>query len=116
MDNVSRMSAQCVPLALLRTCVHVLRCSVAQLCLTLCDPMDGSPPSSFVHGILSARTLEWVAISFSRGSSPLELNPHLLHWQVDPLPLSHLGSLYIYMHINIYIFGGTRLSHGTWKC
>ena len=36
-----------------------------QSCLTLCDPIDGSPPSSPVPGILKARTLEWVAISFS---------------------------------------------------
>ena len=36
-----------------------------QLCLTLCDPIDGSPPGSPVPGILQARTLEWVAISFS---------------------------------------------------
>ena len=34
-----------------------------QLCLTLCDPIDGSPPGSPVPGILQARTLEWVAIS-----------------------------------------------------
>ena len=36
-----------------------------QSCLTLCDPIDGSPPGSAVPGILQARTLEWVAISFS---------------------------------------------------
>ena len=36
-----------------------------QLCLTLCDPIDSSPPGSPVPGILQARTLEWVAISFS---------------------------------------------------
>jgi len=36
-----------------------------QLCLTLCDPIDGSPPGSLVPGILQARTLESVAISFS---------------------------------------------------
>ena len=35
-----------------------------QSCLTLCDPIDGSPPGSAVPGILQARTLEWVAISF----------------------------------------------------
>ena len=35
-----------------------------QSCLTLCDPIDGSPPGSPVPGILQARTLEWVAISF----------------------------------------------------
>ena len=39
----------------------------AQSCPTLCDPMD--PPGSSVHGILQARILEWVAISFSKGSS-----------------------------------------------
>ena len=36
-----------------------------QLCPTLCDPIDGSPPGPPVPGILQARTLEWVAISFS---------------------------------------------------
>ena len=36
-----------------------------QSCPTLCDPIDGSPPDSSVLGILQARTLEWVAISFS---------------------------------------------------
>ena len=40
-----------------------------QSCLTLCDLMDSSPPGSSVHGISQARTLEWIAISFSRGSS-----------------------------------------------
>ena len=39
-----------------------------QLCLTLCDPIDGSPPGSSVHGILQARTLEWGAIAFSHYS------------------------------------------------
>ena len=43
---------------------------VAQSCMTLCDPMDCSPPGSSIHGILQARVLEWVAISFSGGSSP----------------------------------------------
>ena len=36
-----------------------------QSCQTLCDPIDGSPPGSPIPGILQARTLEWVAISFS---------------------------------------------------
>ena len=36
-----------------------------QSCLTLCDPIDGSPPGSPIPGILQARTLEWVAIAFS---------------------------------------------------
>ena len=42
--------------------------AVAQSCPTLSDPMDCSPPCSSVHGIFEARILEWVAISFSRGS------------------------------------------------
>ena len=40
-----------------------------QSCLTLCNPMDCSPPGSSLHGILQARKLEWVAIPFYRGSS-----------------------------------------------
>ena len=44
-------------------------CEVAQSCPTLCDPMDCSLPGSSFHGILQARVLEWVVISFSRGSS-----------------------------------------------
>ena len=43
--------------------------AVAQLCLTFCNAMDCSLPGSSVHGISQARKLEWVAISFSRGSS-----------------------------------------------
>ena len=42
---------------------HTHLSEVAQSCLTLCDPMDCSPPGSSVHGILQARILEWVAIS-----------------------------------------------------
>ena len=42
---------------------------VIQSCLTLCDPMNCSPPISSVHGILQARILEWVAVPSSRGSS-----------------------------------------------
>ena len=42
---------------------------VTQLCLTLCNLMDSSLPGSSVHEILQARILEWVAVSFSRGSS-----------------------------------------------
>ena len=44
-------------------------CLVAQLCQTLCDPMDCSPPGSSVQGILQAGILEWVAMPSSRGSS-----------------------------------------------
>ena len=50
---------------------------VAYLCPTLCDPKDCSLPDSSVHGILQARTLEWVAISSSRGSSPSRDRTHI---------------------------------------
>jgi len=51
-------------------CMYVYAAAAAvakslQSCLTLCDPIDGSPPGSSIPGILQARTLEWVAISFS---------------------------------------------------
>ena len=50
--------------------VHKVKVSeVAQSCPTLCDPVNCSSPGSSVHGILQARILEWVAISFSRESS-----------------------------------------------
>ena len=49
--------------------LYVCESEVAQSCPTLCDPTDCSPPSSFTYGILQARILEWVAISFFRGSS-----------------------------------------------
>ena len=50
---------------------------VAQSCLTLCDPMDCSLPGSSIHGIFQARVLEWVAISFSRGSSQSRNQTHV---------------------------------------
>ena len=55
---------------------------------TLCDPMDCSLPGSSVHGIFQARVLEWVAISFSRGS----WNPCLPHCGQTLYCLSHRGS------------------------
>ena len=44
-----------------------------QSCPTLCDPRDGSPPGSPIPGILQARTLEWVAISFSNTGTILSI-------------------------------------------
>ena len=48
-----------------RTLSYSAAAKSLQSCVTLCDPIDGSPPGSPVPGILQARTLEWVAISFS---------------------------------------------------
>ena len=47
-------------------CMHA---KLLQLCLTLRDPMDCSPPGSSIHGILQAKILEWIAVPSSRGSS-----------------------------------------------
>ena len=54
-----------------------------QLCPTLCNPIDSSPPGSPVPGILQARTLEWVAISFSNAWK----------WKVQVKSLSHVRLL-----------------------
>ena len=55
-------------------CIERHQSEVTQSCLTLCDPVDCSPPGSSVHRILQARILEWVAISFSWKASNLLLN------------------------------------------
>ena len=68
-------------------------CLVTQSFLTLWDPMDCSPPGSSVHGILQARTLEWVAMPSSRGIFPTQgLNPGLPHCRWILYCLSHPGS------------------------
>ena len=67
---------------------------VTQSCPTLCDTIDSSPPGSSVHGILQVRILEWVVISFSRGSSqPRALNPGFLHRRQILYCLHHKGML-----------------------
>ena len=58
----------------------IVKVKVAQLYLTLCDPLD-----YIVHGILQARILEWVALLFSRGSS----QPRSPTLQADSLPADH---------------------------
>ena len=58
--------------------MFILMCAkLLQSCLTICNPMDCSLPGSSVHGILQARILEWVAISYSRGSSQLKDQTHV---------------------------------------
>ena len=66
--------------------VKKVKVLVTQSCPTLCDPMDWRPPGSSVHGILQARILEWVAISFSRGSS----------WPRDQTWVSYTGRQILY--------------------
>ena len=62
-------------------------------CSSLCDPMDCSPPACSVHGILQARTLEWVAISFSSVSSWPRDQTCL--YCIDPTMIKHVGSPYV---------------------
>ena len=71
-----------------------VKVSVAQSCLTLCDPMDCSLPGSSVYGILQARTLEWVVIhSLLQGIFPTQRsNPGRLHYRQIIYHLSHQGS------------------------
>ena len=64
-----------------------------QSCLTLCDPIDGSPPGSSVHRILQARILEWVAISFSNACMHAKLL-RLCLTLCDPMDSSPPGSLF----------------------
>ena len=71
--NLEITTALCWSLSVYKSSLstlHILSCSylVVQSCLTLWEPMDHSLPDFSVHGILQARILEWVAISFSRGS------------------------------------------------
>ena len=81
--------------------VRWICCSVAKSCPTLCDPIDCSMPGSSVHGISQARILEWVAISFSKGSSrPRDWTRVscfgrwiLCHWATWETPLKYSGLL-----------------------
>ena len=67
-----------------QTCV-CMHAKSLQYCLTLCNPMDYSPPDCPVHGILQVRILEWVVLPFSRGSS---LSRDQSYWQAGSLPLA----------------------------
>ena len=60
-------------------------CLVAESYLTLCDPMDCSPPGSSVHGISQARILEWAAIPFSGDLPDPEIEPGVPALQADSL-------------------------------
>ena len=66
-------------------------CLVAQLCRLFCNHMDCSPPGSSVHRISWARGVGCHFL-LQEIFPTQELNLHLLHWQVDSLPLSHLGN------------------------
>ena len=67
--------------------------ALAQSCPTLCDPVDCSLPGSSIRGILQARELEWVAISFSRRLSQPGIEPRSPAMQADALPSELPGKL-----------------------
>ena len=96
-------------------CVCVL---VTHLCLTLCDPMDCSPPRSSVHGILQTRILEWVAMPPSRASSQSRDWSQVSHiagrfftvWATREAPMKYISSV-IRLESQIY-----SLIHGQNGC
>ena len=63
--NNTGVGSQCLMLFNMLSAAAAPAAKSLQSCPTLCDPIDGSPPGSPVPGILQARTLEWVSISFS---------------------------------------------------
>ena len=81
---------------------------VTQSCPTLCNPMDCSPPGSPFHGVLQARILEWVAISFSRWSSQPKdwtqvshiAGRHFTIWATRKAPII----LWIYIKLNLHVY------------
>ena len=84
---------------------YVSICMLAQLCPSLCDPMDCSPLGSSIHGILGKNTglgchILLQGIFLIQGSNWCLL--HLVHWQEDSLPLHHLRSPCVCTHIYIY--------------
>ena len=79
-------------------CVHG---KSLQLCLTLCDPIDHSPPGSYVQWVLQARILEWVACPPPRDLSHPGIKCvsfYVLHWQAGSLPLVPPGKSLIITH------------------
>ena len=87
-------------------CIYEVKWSeVPQSCPTFCDPMDSSLPCSSIHGIFQARALEWVAISFSRGSSSQGSNPGIPHFRQMLYHLHHQGSqIYMCVCVCVCIF------------
>ena len=92
------------------------RCLVAQWYPTLCDPMGYSPSGSSVHGILQARILEWVAISCSRGASPLTDRTHvscigrqILYCCAPGKPTRGVTYTLIYCCFLLSVFGQVRI-------
>ena len=67
METCEKLLTQCLNCSFQLKCTTAAAAKSLQSCPTLCDSIEGSPPGSPIPGILQARTLEWVAISFSNG-------------------------------------------------
>jgi len=103
-------------------------CSVALSCQILCNPMDYSPPGSFVHGIILARILEWVATSFSRGPSQprhwawvsctLCIGRRILyHWTTWESPIVNNAGMKPWIQVFVWIYICVSLGQiSEWKC
>ena len=85
-------------------------CLVAKSCLTRWDPVDSSLPGSSIHGISQARILGWVAISFSKGSSPPRDRICISCIGSGSLPLSHQGSSHTWAYFFLIPFFFTLIS------
>ena len=72
-------------------CARARARALSQSCLTLCDPMECSPPGSSVHEIFQARRLEWVSISYSGDLPDPGIEPASPAWQADSLPRAPPG-------------------------
>ena len=105
--NYSKIKKLFKIFALKGTSIAVVCALVAQLCLTLCNPMDSSPSGSSVHGIFQARILHWVVIPFSTESSQPKVWTQV-SWIAGRLftVWATRKALYIYTHIctHIYIY------------
>ena len=89
----------------IRSAGEEIKVLVAQSYLTLCDPMDCSPPGSSVHGISQARILEWVAISFSGDLPDSGIKPQSPALQAVSLPCELPGKHKGKLTFNLFAFG-----------
>ena len=92
---------------------YLCRANSLSLVWLFCDPMDCSPPGSFVRGILQARILEWVAIPFSKGSC---YNPETWDWTQVSCIVVRLFTIWATREAQISIENGHDISYLCLKC
>ena len=117
--HIKMASARCCVLYSPPSAFSWVRAMSLQSCPTLCNPMDCNPSGSSVHRILQARVLEWVAILFSRRSSPPRSNLGLRHCRQVLYHLSHQGSLALLFKLYVMVcfnLGNNRMTGKRWNC